>query len=323
MDLDDGAKIEQDDFLNRFAHTADLDQLLARLGVVSLDQGMSSERAAAVLERDGQNISTTPVKMPDSSVFFKSLFSGLSLLLWMGIGGCFLMNARSLLDGNGIKMEYVLTSVALGVAVVGGAVNSFVQELNIQAVRKNFAGVNSDDEQEEHEQEQEETTELKKKTKATCTVISVVRNGQETQLKSANLVVGDVVKVKKGDTLPADVRITKIEGTLRVDNSALNTHTDTDGSSNSDFVSIVTPSATADGNDDPASSNVRNILFHKTSVVEGECTGLVVRTGNRTFLSRQNHGNLDTKLKIIQMLTKFVHMWTRACFPGGTDNPYD
>lgn len=47
-----------------------------------------------------------------------------------------------------------------------------------------------------------------------------IRNGEKRNLKAEDLVVGDLVEVKFGDRVPADVRVLKAQG-FKVDNSSL------------------------------------------------------------------------------------------------------
>ena len=48
----------------------------------------------------------------------------------------------------------------------------------------------------------------------------VVRDGQKQTLKSEEICIGDVVEVKFGDRIPADIRIIEARG-FKVDNSSL------------------------------------------------------------------------------------------------------
>ncbi len=49
----------------------------------------------------------------------------------------------------------------------------------------------------------------------------VVRDGVEKEITASQLVVGDLVKVKGGDKIPADMRIIHCRG-LKLEHSALN-----------------------------------------------------------------------------------------------------
>ena len=53
-------------------------------------QGLTSEQAKRVLERDGPNELTPPKTTPEWVKFCKQLFGGFSLLLWIGAILCFI-----------------------------------------------------------------------------------------------------------------------------------------------------------------------------------------------------------------------------------------
>ena len=53
-------------------------------------QGLTSERAKEILLRDGPNQLTPPKTTPEWVKFFRNLFGGFSLLLWVGSILCFI-----------------------------------------------------------------------------------------------------------------------------------------------------------------------------------------------------------------------------------------
>ena len=40
----------------------------------------------------------------------------------------------------------------------------------------------------------------------------VIRNGQKTQILASNIVLGDIIEVKGGDKIPADIRVISCNG---------------------------------------------------------------------------------------------------------------
>ena len=54
-----------------------------------IGQGLTSEQAAANLERDGPNALTPAKATPEWIKFAKNLFGGFSLMLWIGALLCF------------------------------------------------------------------------------------------------------------------------------------------------------------------------------------------------------------------------------------------
>lgn len=53
-------------------------------------QGLSKEKAAEILERDGPNSLSPPPTTPEWVKFAKQLFGGFALLLWFGSILCFI-----------------------------------------------------------------------------------------------------------------------------------------------------------------------------------------------------------------------------------------
>ncbi len=110
----------------------------------------------------------------------------------------------------------------------------------------------------------------------------VLRDGSWSGIPARELVVGDVVRVRDGDFVPADVQL--FEGTLQVDQSALT------GESRE----------VARATDDP---------IHSGSVVRhGEATGVVIATGTRTFFGRTIElvDSARPKLHVEEVITRVV-----------------
>ena len=49
---------------------------------------------------------------------------------------------------------------------------------------------------------------------------TTIRNGDTKQIDAVSLVPGDIIKVREGDKIPADIRITEASA-MKVDNSSL------------------------------------------------------------------------------------------------------
>ena len=81
-----------------------------------------------------------------------------------------------------------------------------------------------------------------------------IRNGERRNLKAEQLVVGDLVEVKSGDRVPADIRILQAHG-FKVDNSSLTGESEPQSRG---------PELT---NDNPLET--RNLAFFSTYAVEG------------------------------------------------------
>ena len=110
----------------------------------------------------------------------------------------------------------------------------------------------------------------------------VVRDGQERQINSEDLVPGDVVLLESGDKVPADLRLIKTIET-RVDESILT------GES-----LPVEKSPVVIDQDNLTPGDQKNMAFMGTIVVSGRTRGVVVETGARTVL-----GSIAEKVKAI------------------------
>jgi H+-transporting ATPase len=98
---------------------------------------------------------------------------------------------------------------------------------------------------------------LKQRLRIQC---RVKRDGKWLLLSARELVPGDVVRVRAGDLLPADVKL--VEGSLGVDQSALTGE------------SVIVEKSAGE------------IAFSGSSVKRGEATGVVAATGTRTYFGK-------------------------------------
>ncbi|MED6279066.1 Sodium/potassium-transporting ATPase subunit alpha-3 [Characodon lateralis] len=99
----------------------------------------------------------------------------------------------------------------------------------------------------------------------------VIREGEKMQINAEQVVAGDLVEVKGGDRIPADLRIISSHG-CKVDNSSLTGESEPQTRS---------PDCT---HDNPLET--RNIAFFSTNCVEGTARGIVVCTGDHTVMGR-------------------------------------
>ncbi|KAJ4302007.1 hypothetical protein N0V88_002138 [Collariella sp. IMI 366227] len=100
----------------------------------------------------------------------------------------------------------------------------------------------------------------------------VIRDGVQASLMAADLVPGDILLIKAGNKIPADVRFTEVSSDAKFDRSILT------GES-------VPLSATVDATDKNY-LETKNIGLQGTHCSSGTCTGVVVATGSRTVFGR-------------------------------------
>ncbi|MGH0118616.1 UNVERIFIED_CONTAM: hypothetical protein FKN15_047596 [Acipenser sinensis] len=99
----------------------------------------------------------------------------------------------------------------------------------------------------------------------------VIRDGEKIQINAEEVVVGDLVEVKGGDLIPADIRIIASHG-CKVDNSSLTGESEPQTRS---------PEFT---HENPLET--RNVGFFSTNCVEGTARGIVIGTGDHTVMGR-------------------------------------
>ncbi|KAK1595475.1 Na,H/K antiporter P-type ATPase [Colletotrichum navitas] len=100
----------------------------------------------------------------------------------------------------------------------------------------------------------------------------VIRDGQQTEIPADQIVPGDILIVKSGNKLPADVRFLKVSSDAKFDRSILTGE------------SVPLP-ASVDSTDNNY-LETRCIGLQGTHCVSGTCTGLVVATGDNTIFGR-------------------------------------
>ncbi len=103
-----------------------------------------------------------------------------------------------------------------------------------------------------------------------------LRNGKSFEIKSEELVVGDIVLISLGDKIPADARIIRSSG-LSVNEASL--------TGESDPVTKYADGSDAIDKDTPISKR-KNMVYLGTFVQVGEAKIVIVNTGNNTELGR-------------------------------------
>ena len=130
------------------------------------------------------------------------------------------------------------------------------------------------------------------------TFANVIREEEQIQLPTEELVVGDLVQICLGDKIPADIRIIQSNG-LRVENS-----------------SITGESEPLTRTDYPTDYNIlesQNVAFFSSFAVVGNGKAIVIATGDRTMIGRL--AGLTTHLTktetpIAKEIKHFVHIIT-------------
>lgn len=245
-------------------------------------QGLTNAKAAEYLIRDGPNALTPPPTTPEWVKFCRQLFGGFSVLLWIGAILCFLAYAIQAATedepaGDNLYLGIVLTAVV----VITGCF-SYFQEAKSSKIMESFKNMVPQQ-------------------------ALVIREGEKVQINAEEVVAGDLIEVKGGDRIPADIRVVSAHG-CKVDNSSLTGESEPQSRS---------PDCT---HDNPLET--RNIAFFSTNCVEGTARGLVICTGDRTVMGRiaTLTSGLETgKTPIAKEIEHFIHIITGvAVFLGIT-----
>ncbi|RXM98973.1 Sodium/potassium-transporting ATPase subunit alpha-1 [Acipenser ruthenus] len=230
---------------NRDDHKLTLDELHQKYGT-DLSRGLTVARAAEILLRDGPNCLTPPPTTPEWVKFCKQMFGGFCMLLWIGSILCFFAyGIQAAVDDEPVADNLYL-GVVLAVVVIITGCFSYYQEAKSSKIMESFKNMVPQQ-------------------------ALVIRDGEKNSINAEEVVVGDLVEVKGGDRIPADLRIISSNG-CKVDNSSLTGESEPQ---------TRTPEFS---NENPLET--RNIAFYSTSCVEGTACGIVIKTGDHTVMGR-------------------------------------
>ncbi|XP_058885082.1 sodium/potassium-transporting ATPase subunit alpha-1-like [Acipenser ruthenus] len=226
-------------------HKLTLEELHQKYGT-DLSRGLTVARAAEILLRDGPNCLTPPPTTPEWVKFCKQMFGGFCMLLWIGAVLCFFAyGIQAAVDEEPVTDNLYLGIVLAAVVFITGCF-SYYQEAKSSKIMESFKNMVPQQ-------------------------ALVIRDGEKNSINAEEVVVGDLVEVKGGDRIPADLRIISSNG-CKVDNSSLTGESEPQ---------TRTPDFT---NENPLET--RNIAFYSTSCVEGTACGIVINTGDHTVMGR-------------------------------------
>lgn len=262
-------------------HKITVEELVQRLNT-DLNRGLSDAQIKIAMERDGPNCLSPPKTTPEWVKFCKNLFGGFALLLWSGAFLCFLAYGITEATYDDAPKDNLWLGIALTIVVVMTGCFSYFQEAKSSRIMDSFKNMVPQQ-------------------------AVAIRNGEKKTLNAEQLVVGDIIDVKFGDRVPADIRVLKAHG-FKVDNSSLTGESEPQAR---------TAEFTAEN-----PLETKNIAFFSTNAVEGTCVGIVIRTGDRTVMGRI--ANLASGLStgdtpIAKEIEHFIHLITSvAVFLGVT-----
>lgn len=230
-------------------HTLTIDEVTGRY-LTNSTTGLSEAEAASRLARDGPNSLTLK---PPTPIIFKILIefvSGFSLLLWGCAVVCVLAYTPfGSMDGGTPDIDNLnLTYVLIGVIVFNVLFNVY-QEVSTDRVLETFQ-------------------------KGIPKTTIVIRDGARKEVPMASLVIGDLVAFSLGVNAPADLRVV----------SATSCKMDVSAMTGESLPVQVTP-LIHQGGSEATFMEASNIMMLGSKVVEGNGTGLVIRTGDNCTMS--------------------------------------
>ncbi len=234
------------------------DDVLSQL--TTTKKGLSSERASERLSRLGPNALVRVKREPIVLTFARQFKDLLVIMLLVSAGlSIYLKDA---------KTAIILLLIALMNAFVG-----FFQEYKAESLLKSLE-------------------------KLLVPKAKVMRDGKLEELDSEKLVIGDIIYVEEGDSVPADLRIIE-EQELSTNDFALT------GESNPSRKFVHAISA------DVPLANRHNLLFMGTTVATGSGTAVVIGTGMHSELGRIASLSEDTKSEASPLQKEMHHLATR------------
>ncbi|KYQ89383.1 P-type ATPase [Tieghemostelium lacteum] len=202
--------------------------------------GLSQQEAKFRLERDGPNALTPAKPIPNWLKYLKEYVGLFPLMLEIGAILSFMAYGLDRQAGQ----DNLYLGIILVFVVVTTCTFSYLQESKSSSVMDGFKLL-------------------------TNSTARVCRDGNLFEIESTDLVVGDVVHIRAGDKVPADIRIIHSHH-FKVDNSSLTGETEP----------VTRTTECTDENP----LETQNLAFYGTLAVIGECVGVVVACGDNTTI---------------------------------------
>merc|ERR1712079_131548 len=253
-------------------HKVSVDELLKRFNS-NIENGLTSEQAKLGNEEHGLNQLTPPPTTPEWVKFCQNLFSGFACLLWVGAILCFIAYSIQATAYEEPPDDNLYLGVVLTAVVTVTGIFSYYQESKSAAIMESFKNL-------------------------VPQYALARRDGEKVTIPASELTLGDIVEIKFGDRVPADIRILEARQ-FKVDNSSLTGESEPQ---------LRTPEFS---HENPLET--KNLAFFSTNAVEGTCIGMVVNIGDNTVMGRIAGlaSGLDTgDTPIAKEIEHFIHIIT-------------
>ncbi|XP_044272332.1 sodium/potassium-transporting ATPase subunit alpha-like isoform X1 [Tribolium madens] len=244
-------------------------------------RGLTEAQAHERLLRDGPNCLQAPPAKSRWLILANFLFCGFNALLWLAVFMALITFAITKSQGRPAAEEQLYFATVVLIVILFTGFFSFYQEAANVAIIEGFQ-------------------------KLTPKFATVIRDGERRVIPSEDVVIGDLVELKAGEWIPADVRVIKCQA-LKVDNSAIT------GESN--------PQSRSSELSDPLALESPNLAFFSTCAVEGSGMGVVIKRADDTLIGAI--ANLATSLEkgqtpIRREINYFIKFITVLAFGIGT-----
>jgi len=196
-----------------------------------------------------------------------SIFSGeFNILLWFGSLLCFIAYGVEPTDPT-----YLYLGIVLAVVVTITGIFGYFQESKSSDITASFASF-------------------------AVEMVPVIRSGANKTVEPRELVPGDLIALKAGDMIPADIRITECSSDAEVNNSSLTGESD--------------PIERAWVPEENPPLEAKNMAFFGTHLMKGNVKGIVVATGDCSFMGTvaslaKETANVETPIAL--EIRDFVH----------------
>lgn len=206
------------------------------------ETGLTSDQADKKNKEEGDNVLTTKDKNPWWVLLLHEWSAPFALMLWAGSALCFIAYGLDPSDPSNLYLGIVLAFVISLSGII-----TFLQNAKSDSVMEGFKNF----------------IPLKCK---------VLRDGKVDEVPASKLVTGDIIVVKNGEKIPADIRIIECKE-MRVDNSSLTGESD--------------PLLRKPECDNPEKIlETKNVAFFGSKCVAGGGKGMVFNIGDKTIIGQ-------------------------------------
>merc|ERR1711931_167582 len=262
-------------------HRVSVDELCKRFNS-NVGEGLTDDQVAKGIREHGLNQLTPPPTTPEWIKFCQCLFSGFAMLLWFGAILCFLAYGIQASAYEEPPDDNLYLGIVLSAVVTVTGIFSYYQEAKSAKIMESFKNL-------------------------VPQYALVRRDGEKVTITAAELTLGDIVEIKFGDRVPADIRVLEARQ-FKVDNSSLTGESEPQ---------VRSPEFT---HENPLET--KNLAFFSTNAVEGTAVGIVVNIGDQSVMGRiagLASGLEGGDTPIAKEIAHFIHIITGvAVFLGVT-----